>query len=180
MIEIDKITGRMGNRMFQWAFIYSLFRQGQIPDTYVQDYRYFDKYRNELREIFGQNIGHISKVGIHVRRGDYVNNQFHADLFKTEYYLKAMAQFPDRQFIVITDDKKWCRDNFFNLEVYGGDSELGDFNFLASCDGVIMANSSFSWWAAYLSTGKVVAPKEDSWYNDKQIRCKLLPEWTQV
>jgi hypothetical protein len=180
MVEIEKITGRLGNQMFQWAFLYALCREEQIPDTYVQNYHYFDKYRNELREIFGEGIRNINRVGIHVRRGDYVNNPFYTDFSKTDYYERAMALFPGKEFLIFSDDKEWCKTRFPNIETYSGKTELEDFNGLASCEGIIMANSSFSWWASYLSSAKVVAPKEQLWYTDCKIRCKLLNEWTQI
>lgn len=180
MKNIEDLTGRLGNKMFQWAFIYSIFREGQIPDTYVQDYRYFDKYREELRQIYGEGIGKLNRVGIHIRRGDYVGNTFHTDLTKTDYYERAMSFFPNKKFLIFSDDKNWCKTKFPDIETFGGTTELEDFNGLASCEGIIMANSSFSWWCAYLSTAKVVAPKESSWYYDGSIRCRLLPEWTQI
>ena len=182
MLELTKITGRLGNKLFQWAFLYALMREGKIPDTYVQNYNYFDKYRGELREIFHEGIGIIPYVGIHVRRGDYVNNPFHADLLKTDYYQRAMALFPESKFKVFSDDINWCMEQelFKGCEFSTNETELEDFNELASCVGIIMVNSSFSWWASYLSDAKVVAPKETSWYSDGQVRCKLLKEWTQI
>jgi len=180
MINLEKITGRLGNKLFQWSFLYALMREGKIPDTYVQNYEYFDKYRAELRQIFGEGIGKIDKVGIHCRRGDYVKNPFHTDFSETDYYERAMALFPDKEFLIFSDDKEWCKTRFPNIEIYSGTTEIEDFNGLASCEGIVMANSSFSWWASYLSNAKVVAPKEELWYKDGMIRCKLLKEWTKI
>ena len=184
MIDIHKITGRMGNLMFQWSFLYALCREGQIPDTYVQDFKYFDKYRNELREIFHEGITSVPYVGIHCRRGDYAGNTFHSDMSKTDYYERAMALFPGANFKVFSDDIQWCRgqERFKGCEFSTNTTELEDFNELASCmDGIIIANSSFSFWTAYLSNAKkIVMPKENTWFRDGVERVTCPPEWIRV
>jgi len=188
MIPITNLTGRLGNQMFQWAFLYAQFREGNIPDLYLQNYEYFDKYRSEIKHIYGDGIGKIAKVGIHVRRGKnpllpsepaYSENSFYNNICDTDYYQRAMALFPGKEFLIFSDDHEWCKTHFPGIEIHQG-NELEDFNGLASCEGIIMANSSFSFWCAYLSTAQVVAPKEDTWYKDGMSRCKLLKEWKQI
>ena len=180
MIPIWKLMGRLGNRLFQCAYLYSQQKKGLIPDIYVQSEEYFENVKEEIKEIFGQGITPIDKVGIHVRRGDYVNNPFYVDLMATDYYQKAMALFPNEKFIVFSDDIVWCGDQdvFKNCQFSIQDDEIKDFNTLAGCKGIIMANSSYSYWCAYLNKGKVVAPKE--WYSDGKERTKLLKEWILV
>lgn len=180
MINIDKFTGRMGNRMFQYAYLYAQMRDGWIPDVYVQDFEYFDKYRDDLRKLFSSDIFQIDQVSIHVRRGDYVNNPFYEDLSNSSYYRDAMNEFPGASFLVISDDIEWCKkqDIFRDCDFAEGKDELEDFNFMAGCKGHIMANSSFSWWASYISGNKTVAPK--NWFRDGVERCRLLPEWILI
>lgn len=163
--------------MFQGAYIYAQMKRGEIEDIYVQDPAYFDEFRDEIRALYGQGIGYTNdKVAIHVRRGDYVNNQFYVDLWETNYYERALAEFPDERFLIFSDDIEWCKENFIGDEYeFNEESEVEAMNSMASCKGIIMANSSFSWWGAYLSNVKVIAPKE--WYSDGILRTKLLPEW---
>lgn len=165
MIPITKITGRMGNQMFQFAYIYSQFKDGIIPDVYVQDFNYFDHHREEIKTLFGAEIVPNDYIAIHVRRGDYVNNPHYTDLASTDYYEKAMDEFPDEDFRIFSDDIKWCKQRFGmytkNIRYSEGKDEITDFNLMAGAKGLIIANSSFSWWAGYLNNGKVVAPK--SW-----------------
>lgn len=183
MLHPDKLFGRLGNKMFQMAYVYAQMREGNIPDIYVQDPKYFDKYRNEIKQLFGENIpSKTYKVAIHVRRGDYVNNPFYVDLTQTNYYEKAIAEFPDAEFLVFSDDIEWCKDYFIG-EQYSfseGNDELTDLNLMASCKGHIIANSSFSWWGAYISpySKKVVAPK--LWYTDLKQRTLCPDEWIRV
>ena len=185
MRNLEEITGRLGNKMFQYAYLYSQFREGKIPDTYVQDYRYFDKYKQEIRSIFGDGIESKPYVGIHVRRGDYVNNPFYVDLTQTDYYQKAMEVFPNANFKVFSDDITWCKQQeiFKDCFMSTNTNEIDNLNGLASCEGIIMANSSFSFWATYLSTAspqKIVAPSVDRWYTDKQERTICPPEWVRI
>lgn len=180
MVPITKLTGRLGNQMFQYAYIYSQWRDGAVPDIYLQDPLYFERYRHELRHIFGSNIVSINQVAIHVRRGDYVNNPFYVDLCKTDYYDRAMKLFPYDTFLVFSDDVEWCKQYFTgdHFEFSEGNDEITDMNLMAGCKGIITANSSYSWWAAYLSNGKVVAPK--AWYTDKVERTKCPVNWIRI
>lgn len=182
MILLDKLFGRLGNRMFQMAYIYAQSRENG-HDIYLQDPKYFGKYASEIKHMLGQNIpAQTNKVAIHVRRGDYVGNGFYVDLMLTDYYQRAMAEFPDSQFLVFSDDVAWCKDQaiFKDCEFSEGKNEEQDLNYMASCSGHIIANSSFSWWAAYLSpyTKKVIAPK--AWYSDGVERTVCPNSWMRL
>ena len=64
-----------------------------------------------------------------------------------------------------------------------GGTELEDFNTLASCDGIIGANSSFSYWAAYLNpnpAAKIVFPSVKNWYSDGVERTKCPESWIRI
>ena len=172
--------GGLGNRLFQFAFLYSQVREGKLPDIYLQDYNIFDKYKNELRDILGEGIEKSGYVSLHVRRGDYVNNPFYVDLTTTDYYQKAIAEFPDAKFLVFCADRQeksndwydrqWCINYLKNFlpeerfDMHEGKNEIDDFNAQVGCKGHIMANSSFSFWSSYISGGKTVAPKK--WFSD--------------
>lgn len=180
MIHPDKLFGRLGNRMFQGAYLIAQAEEGLIPDIYVQDEQFFADHKDKIRSIYGSGVGHLDQVGIHVRRGDYVRNPFYVDLMETDYYERAMQEFPNSEFIVFSDDIEWCKrqEIFRDCEFSEGD-EITDLNRLASCRGIIMANSSFSWWASYLSTdSKVIAPK--AWYNDGVERTICPPGWKRI
>lgn len=194
MIDIHVLSGRLGNELFRDAYIYSQMRDGKIPDLYIQDYRFFDKYKDEIKQRYGEGIGFLPYVGVHVRRGGnpinpnepkYSDNLFYVNLSKTDYYERAMAMFPDKKFLVFSDDTSWClnQDIFEkdNVQVMEGGTELEDFNQLSSCESVIMANSSFSWWAAFLCPNpakRIIYPKD--WYSDKIQRTICPPEWTAI
>lgn len=193
MVNPDKITGRLGNRMFQMAFLYAQIKKGLIPDWYLQDEKYFQDYAEDIKTLFGEGIGYLSQVGIHIRRGKnpinpdepaYSENPFYVNLSETDYYEEAMKLFPNQKFLVFSDDPEWCKEKFKDnpdVQVMEKGNEIEDFNLLASCQDIIMANSSFSWWASYLNPNeskKIVAPKQ--WYSDGVQRTKLPDNWIQI
>src|SRR3990167_11282979 len=159
MIYIHALSGRMGNEMFRHAYLYAQFRDGLIPDVYLQDPKYFEKYTDEIKEMFGQGIGYLTQVGVHIRRAanptsptepKYSENPFYINLADdTDYYERAMAMFPSDNFLVFSDDPDWCKEKFKDnprVQVMEKGDEVEDFNLLASCKDIIMANSSWSWW----------------------------------
>lgn len=188
MQELWKINGRLGNQMFQFAFCYSIAKDLGV-DFYFQDPKYFEKYANEIKAIFGDTtwtgvdfykIDEIEPVSIHVRRGDYAGNSFYTDLTQTDYYEKAIAEFPGRKFVVFSDDIEFCKQYFKGRGFYfsEGNTELEDMNLMSRCNGHIIANSTFSWWGAWLGKGKTVAPKQ--WYADGIERTKCPVNWLRV
>ncbi len=129
----------------------------------------------------------------------YINltegHHFHTDLTAREvgydlggsyeaanYYDRAIALFRGEKFLVFSDDLDFCR-NYFqgeNFEFFAG-TELEDLNKMASCKANIIANSSFSWWAAYLNPNpdkKVVYPLK--WFADGVERITFPPEWKGI
>lgn len=179
----------MGNQMFQYAFLYALYLDGKIPNIYLQDEKYFFRHRNKIKELYNGDIGSLNKISIHVRLGKnpavptepaYVDNPFYNSLTKTDYYKKAMELFPSEKFLVFSDDIEQCKKMpvFKNCEFMEGGTELEDFNTMASCKGHIIANSSFSWWAAYVGGGKTVAPS--NWYADGRDRTVIPSSWIRI
>lgn len=190
MQHIDKITGRLGNRLFQFAAVYSLARDNGV-DFYMQDEKWFKKYEGEIRQILSHDIGFIPEVSIHVRRGDYVKEfkHFYVNLCETDYYRKAIDMFPNKRFLVFSDDISFCREyfskNFPERQfLYSeGNSETEDINLMASCSSQIIANSTFSWWAAWLNPNpgkKVVAPSVNNWHPDGIDRTVCPQEWIRI
>lgn len=182
----DDMFGRLGNRMFQMAHIYSEVIDGKIPDIYVQDFHKLEPYKTGIQQWFGDDVGYLPYVAIHLRRGDYVGNPFYCQLWETGYYIDAIAQFPNRKFLIFTDDSDFAQRYFEGDKFAFDDSEnaVDCLNRMASCSDFIIANSSFSAWAAWLSTvpqKKVVAPSYDKWYADgSETRTVLPSEWIRL
>jgi hypothetical protein len=75
---------------------------------------------------------------------------------------------------------EWCKQRFTGnqFQFYQGKSEMEDWNQMAGCSAHIIANSSFSWWAAYASGNKTIAPKR--WFSDGVSRVSIPEQWTLV
>ena len=187
MVNPDKIFGRLSNRMFLMAAWYAHAKDNDIP-FFAQDEKYFKKYEMDIRQIYSADIvpNSINKVAIHVRRAKnpinpqepaYSENSFYVDLghhlhedMSDNYYIRAMKIFPHEKFLVFSDDIEWCKQSplFTGCEFTHG-TELEDLNMMASCKSHIIANSSFSWWAAYLGQYPaqiVIAPKR--WFTNPE------------
>lgn len=185
MIEPWKLFGRLGNSMFQYAMMYSYAKDHGL-DYYFQDEWFFNEHKEAIRTLFSSDIpSPTNAIAIHIRRGDYVGNAFYVDLFETDYYKDAMAKFKGEDFLVFSDDIEWCKDQeiFQGCEFFHED-EVTDMNKMASCKAHIIANSSFSWWAAWLSPhypdNKVIAPSVENWYRDGVERTVCPSHWSRI
>lgn len=155
---------------------------------YYQSKKYWEHCEDEIRDLFTidrhSQIDLSNYVGIHVRRGDYLrfSNCYH-QLFEEDYYRRAMELFPGEKFIIFSDDIEFCKNNLQGGNIHYSEemNEINDLYRMTQCKGLIMANSSFSWWGAYLGdpNRKIVAPK--AWFGPelKHLNTKdlYLPEW---
>lgn len=137
-----------------------------------------------------QQIMNCNSVSVHVRRGDYVEARQQAlfGLLPVTYYQRAIhylaTQLKDPHFFVFSDDIEWCRESIQIdyahdfVSSADGNADYIDFTLLNSCRHHIIANSTFSWWGAWLSqwNGRVVvAPRQ--WYADSRYSAHdLVPE----
>lgn len=189
-----QLWGGLGNSMFQHAYIHNQVKKGEIPDIYIQDEKYFKESKEEIRQIYGQGIVQYNYISLHIRRGDYVGNKFYVDLTETDYYDRAIALFPHEKFLVFCadrqegsddeSDREWCKRwltaKGIDFKMYEGKDAISDMNAMAGCKAHIMANSSFSWWASYIGSGKVIAPLTDNWFTDGIQRITLPDEWIKI
>ncbi|RYD62781.1 MAG: alpha-1,2-fucosyltransferase, partial [Verrucomicrobiaceae bacterium] len=142
-------------------------------------------------------ISAANSVAVHVRRGDYVSNSkaqaFHGTL-SPDWYTRAKTEIERRisgrpTYFVFSDDAQWARRNLdsFAEAVFipppsdGGDAQ--DLHLMALCKHQIIANSSFSWWGAWLNKHQdkcVVAPR--SWFRSPRIDTSdLIPsDWLRI
>ena len=170
-------------------------------DGYWQSMKYssdiIDKLRKELsfkNPLTGQNeavaaeIRNSNSVSIHVRRGDYINTEY--ELLGAEYYNKALAvvykKIQDPMFFIFSDDIEWCKENF---KIEGtfitwnkGDDSYIDMQLMSLCKANIVANSTFSIWAASLNSNKghfVIHPYKYSKF-DLQKKDRWPEEWIEI
>ena len=131
-----------------------------------------------------------SKISLHVRRGDYLRAPHLFPTCKVDYYARALQRLPPELPVVIfSDDIAWCR----TQDIFRGNrfvfsenaSNVTDLRMMSLCDHHIIANSSFSWWGAWLGRNPdkvVIAPER--WFGPGYAQLDtrdLLPEtWLKV
>jgi hypothetical protein len=180
---LQKNFGRLGNSMFQYAALYAWSKDLGI-DYYFQDEKWFKKYQTDILKMFGGGIGFDDRVSIHVRRTDMTTNNFDINLSETDYYEKAIARFPKERFLIFSDDMNWCLNKWaadIRFDFAQHNDEVTDLKLMASCKSNIIANSSFSWWAAYLNPNpnKVVICPEFEYLDHKERRIRPQ-QWIRI
>lgn len=159
-----------------------------IPDNtdisgYFQSERYFKHAEDIVRDLYTfrpeiqlrakEELNKIKddaeKVSIHVRRGDYLANSANHAVTGLTYYGEAISKFfYDKQyrFVVFSDDPDWCRGAFEGGHIVDINDSYTEMCMMSMCDHHIIANSSFSWWGAWLNPNPnkiVVAPSQ--WFG---------------
>lgn len=176
---------------------------------YRQSYKYFEHCKDVIKDIFTFNDAILEKsksiinsvrssnpdkmlVSVHVRCGDYLTlKNHHTCLMDIGYYQKAVNEFDKDStvFIIFSDDIDTANNHMSKIpgikftNVEKGFPAL-DLCTMSMLDGHIMANSSFSWWASWLSGKKTISPSKNKWfgpaYKDMNINDIIPPEWKQI
>ena len=161
----------------------------------------FNPYVRAQTNIILDNINkqyHDPEIcAVHIRRGDGVmdNGRFQV-LLDIEYYKERIKEVlesnPQMVFVIVSDDIKWCKEQFDSLGgtfVYPNSndnpnkitSQYIDMCLISKCDSIIMSNSSFSWWGAFLSNSEYIYVPDKWWGTDNKHICENLymPEWNK-
>jgi hypothetical protein len=168
-------------------------------DGYWQSEKFFNEVQEQIFEDFTYSsikLDSVEKeidfannmsISLHVRRGDYVGSEETYPVQSLEYYKNAVDKIGQYdKLLIFSDDISWCEDNFnFDNMIFSrGFDNVEDMTLMSKCHHNIIANSSFSWWGAYLNKNvnkKVIAPS--LWYGPKMnIETKdLIPEsWIKI
>jgi len=147
-----------------------------IEDTIRSEFKFNEEVRKDCEEKMNsvRDSEDTVVVSIHVRLGDYkVLEHVYVPLVKTPYYQQAIGYMNNEfgeniKFIIFSDEPEICKQMFQgeNLIFAEGGSQLQDMCLMSLCDHNIIANSSFSWWGAWLNENenkKVIAPQE--WFQ---------------
>ncbi|MEK0290647.1 alpha-1,2-fucosyltransferase [Caldifermentibacillus hisashii] len=173
---------------------------------YWQSYKYFMEYKKEVLEQFkfpklkdeknfdiAKKIRESNSVSIHVRRGDYVNHPLYEGICDLNYYKEAIRRIQkikgnNLTYFIFSNDINWARNNLILPDSYyidwnTNEDSFIDMQLMAMCKANIIANSTFSWWAAYMNSHKnnvVICPKK--WFNNKDMKTDdlLLDEWIKI
>lgn len=182
-------------------------KDNTLIEGYFQSEKYFCNIQEIIREEFSfekkagvmseeviKEVHKTESVSLHVRRGDYISNynasKFHG-LMGEEYYKRAISIFKKNlknpKFFIFSDDIDWVKKNFSlpksSVFVTHNNRGVEDLRIMIECKHNIIANSSFSWWGAWLGSHKdkkVIAPKR--WFLEKSVNTSdIIPSrWQKI
>ena len=196
------------NKLFSKNYLTEFDQKIQIDenenyffDGYWQDQSYLSKDNIQFQKVKFSKVAKDyldqiqqskNSISIHIRRTDYLTRK-NIKIFKIldqDYYLSAINLITkeckkDYKIFVFSDDIKWAETNLkFDLETtyIQNTDELEDINLMMNCKYNIIANSTFSWWAAYLKknkNGQIIGPK--IWYKNQSFEKNIkLKNWTWI
>lgn len=177
-----------------------------ILQGYWQSEKYFQNVKEEIRKSFQfqcedkgiQNIlSEIKKekhsVAVHIRRGDYMNaDNLYGNICTQAYYEKAIKQikevYPDAVFYFFSNDLAWVKENYQgecyrypDLSQCEHYENWYDMYLMSQCENNIIANSTFSWWAAWLNPNpKKIVLTPSKWLNGKETPDIWCDGWKKV
>ena len=178
-------------------------------DGYWQNYRYFESCASEIRQLYSfqplndikniqtaENIKFLEhSVSIHIRRGDYLKSPIYKGICTITYYKTAIQFIKQRvnspcHFFIFSDDIDWCRANLnpilkqdycSYIDWNKGKNSYLDMQLMSLCRHNIIANSSFSWWAAWLNqhdNNIIIAPYK--WQQSNYNNHIQMPQWILI
>ena len=178
----------------------------QNDDVYLDGYWQNELYFSGIRELLLRELASISSmsdegyaywecikksksVSLHIRRGNYLNLK-NVNVLDVDYYMKAVdylrKSIEKPTFFIFSDDLEWCKNSLGFLDncvfVDRTKTEIDDLKLMSFCQHNIIANSSFSWWGAWLNQNSkktVIAPK-DWLLNDPGSSNVILSDWVKL
>ena len=181
----------------EYVFNENLYKlKNSYLNGYWQSINYFKDIESELREDFTfkneldiknleilNEIENSNSVSVHIRRGDYMSPQnfkIYGNIATEEYYKESIRIIEEKienpTFFVFSNDMEWVKENIkinskaFYIDINSGDDSYKDMQLMSNCKHNIIANSSFSWWGAWLNNNKnkiVIAPQK--WINRDNV-----------
>jgi len=170
-------------------------------EGYFQSYKYFTNFEKDLKQqlVFKKsikdkidkkyNLDYKNFSSVHLRCGDYIYRQNHHPVMNKDYYRKAFELLNCANYLVFSDSIDYAKNIFnefkhINFLYMENNHAFEDMYMMSNCKNNILANSSFSWWGAWLNQdNKVIAPK--NWlgpaYNGTWNLEDLIPkQWISI
>ena len=156
----------------------------KVIDLVTSDVLNYSKAKDRYSKLVNQNQ---TTTSIHIRRGNYLSlKEYHVSL-TPDYYYKAIEKVNPDKVLVFSDDLNFCKETFSGAEFIfiNPEKDIQDLYLMSMCDNNIIANSTFSWWGAWINQKeerKVIAPTK--WFGPKNSNIEtkdVIPEeWIKV
>lgn len=211
--RLSKHRRRIFKQENWWSFEPELFRVSSpvYLDGYWQHHKYFEQFPAKILEelsvkdtshpMYQQAKNQIANAGesvsVHIRRSDYLtdpNANNTMGVLPLDYYYQAVshmkANLENPSFFIFSDDQNWVRENLnidapvCYVDFDNGQSEYLELELMSKCRHNIIANSSFSWWGAFLNSNReklVTAPK--NWVSSPSLNEHVqivFPSWHKI
>lgn len=163
-----------------------------IRDKVIKAYT-FPKFQDERNTRLAEKLKMTRAVSCHVRRGDYLNDPVYC-VCNRDYYANAIAELENmvapEMYCIFSDDIAWCKDNISSMigdkeivfvDWNKGKESFRDMQLMSMCHYNIIANSSFSWWGAWLNNHKdkvILAPEK--WMNKPLANDPICENWKRI
>lgn len=159
-----------------------------IKDKILEDFTFKKQYLTPCQEFINSLDSH--PIFLHVRRSDAIGREDHHPILDLNYFEEALSNWSEDTLVfVFTDDLEWCKSQkFFDRDKFLFNESNKRYSYktidgtgipqntllpqvdlclMSLCSGAIIANSSFSWWGAWLQNdiGKVIAPNPKTWFG---------------
>lgn len=194
---------------FSFADSFFAVKNNSIVEGYWQSEKYFTSIETIIRKEFVvkyplteltvsyiDKISSVESVSLHIRRGDYVTNKTVNDshgVCDLNYYQQAIAimrsKLASPVFFIFSDDMPWVKENLVmagdavEYVEMNGEKDYEELRLMYTCKHNIIANSSFSWWGAWLNNNPqkmVIAPKKWFYNSDRDGKDIVPAEWMKV
>lgn len=165
-----------------------------VIEDIKNEFKFSISFSKNIQNLNRQIISKENSVSIHVRRGDFINNPTayaHNEHLDSYYYENAMnileEKYSDLTYYVFSEDIDWCKKNIKNEkheiifvdQDYAGERDSGHMYLMQSCNNHVIANSTFSWWSAFLSNSKVtIGPNR--WFTNGTGSEIMLDSWIKI
>ena len=169
-------------------------------DGYWQDEEYFHELKDDIKNIFvfrnidmdnkqmADEMSNCNSISIHIRRGDYLQFPDFLGICDEHYYYSAIdycnKHIKNPFYYIFSNDIEWCK-GFFKknfgeirykiISKNKGKNSYKDMYLMSQCKHNIIANSSFSWWGAYLKKNKGITICPKKWSNS-EFQPKLIKD----
>jgi len=192
-IQYDQIEESPEGALMLNGYFQNISEFENVIDEVKKQFTFKNKFNENILNLFHKINQYEYTICIHVRRSDYVNNptaNIYHGVLEVEYYDAAKKliekKYKNPVYYVFSDDIEWCKNNIkSNYEMhyvgedYSGDRDSGHLYLMQTCKNHIIANSSFSWWSAFLANSHyTIAPKK--WTRDGSGCDIILDEWEKI
>ncbi len=198
----------IGNVIYNKIYQEPFFHYNEIPYTkdlkltgYFQSEKYFLNNKEEIKKLFSvdnESFKYIKNkysldlfedsCSLHIRRGDYLNYPNHHPVCSLDYYNMAINLIDNKNILIFSDDINWAKENLHfknkNLYFIENNKDYIDLWLMSMCKNNIIANSTFSWWGAWLNKNedkKVIAPL--NWFGkaiNHNIKDLIPDNWVKI